>query len=471
MKDLTKGKESSVIFKFAMPMLIGNVFQQLYNMVDSVIVGNYISNDALAAVGASFYIIFSICALIIGITIGASVVVSQYFGAKQFDKVRLTSDTINIFLFFAAIVISLVGWYFSEDLFRLLGTKEHIIPMATEYFDILILASAVPMFGYNGLAAMLRGVGNSKTPLYFLIISTFLNIVLDYVFVVYFGWGIKGVAWATVIAIAFTWVAMIIYLYRTQSMVRLSLKHLKFDNTIFKQSLRVGLPSGVQQTLVGIGGSVLVVIVNRFDENVLPAFIAAGRVDAFIAMPAMNFAAALSGFVGQNIAVGHFDRIKRGLRSTLILSNLACVIMTALILIFGEDIMRLFVDADVPDSAEVVRIGKEYLLIICSFYFLFCTMFTLNGVARGAGATFIPMFITIISLWFIRVPAAYLLSNTMGEVGIWWSIPLGWAVGCAGAIIYYLSGHWKKSAIVHRNPTPEEQVENPDVAKDFTARI
>ncbi len=471
MKDLTQGKESSVIFKFAIPMLIGNVFQQLYNVINSIIVGKYVSTDALAAVGASFYIIFSISALVIGITIGGSVVVSQLFGAKQYDKVRRASDTMNIFLFFAAIAVSILGWFFSEDLFRLMGTKEHIIPMAREYFHISILATTIPMFGYNGMAAMLRGIGNSKTPLYFLAISTLINIALDYLFVLYFGWSVAGVAWATFISISFAWIALYVYLYRTRSMVRVSLRHLIFDRFIFRQSLRIGLPSGIQQTLVGVGGVVLLTIVNRFGDNVLPAYIAAGRVDMFIAMPAMNFAAALSGFVGQNIGAGRYDRVKRGLRATLIMSNATCIALTILIVFFGEHIMRLFVDPSVPNSAEVVAIGHEYLIIICSFYFLFCTMFTLNGVVRGAGATFIPMFITLISLWLVRVPVAHFLSNSMGETGIWWSIPIGWACGCIGAGIYYLSGRWKKADVIHKRQAPEKDVENPDVAKDFTARV
>jgi putative MATE family efflux protein len=471
MKDLTQGRESSVIFKFAMPMLIGNVFQQLYNMVDTIIVGQYLGEEALAAVGASFPLIFSISAMVIGITIGGSVVVSQYFGAKQYDQVRKTSDTVNIFLFFAAILVGLTGWFFSEDLFRLIRLPEEIIADASEYFSILMLTSAVPMFGYNALAAMLRGIGNSKTPLYFLILSTILNIILDYLFIAGFGWGIKGAAWATTLAIAASWIATLIYLYHTRSIVRLSLFNLNFNKKAFQQSLRIGLPSGVQQTLVGLGGLALMVIVNKFGVSTIAAFTAAGRIDNFIAMPAMNFAAALSGFVGQNIGAGRFDRIKRGLRATLIMSNGVCIIMTILILLFGEQVMLLFVDASLPNSAEVIRIGKEYLIIICSFYFLFCTMFTYNSVMRGAGATFVPMFITLFSLWIIRVPAAYWLSDQLGEVGIWWAIPVGWLFGYVGAYIYYKSGKWKKKAVVQHEPTPAQEVENPDVSKDFTARV
>ncbi|MDR1405674.1 MAG: MATE family efflux transporter [Prevotellaceae bacterium] len=473
MKDLTQGKEATVIFKFAMPMLIGNIFQQLYNMVDSIVVGQYLGREALAAVGASFPIIFSICAMVMGLTIGGSVVISQYFGARQYEKVRRASDTINITLFVSGIVVSLAGWFFSEDLFRLINLPEEIIPDATDYFSTLILTSAIPMFCYNGVAAVLRGIGNSKTPLYFLILSTILNAGLDYLFVAEFGWGIKGAAWATAIATLLSWWATLAYLYRTRSLVRLSLRNLVFDKTVFRESMRIGLPSGVQQTFVGLGGLALMVIVNRFGVNTIAAYTAAGRVDMFVAMPAMNFAAALSGFVGQNIGAGRYERIKRGLNATLIMTNITCVFTTLVMLLFGKQIMHLFVDTGSADSMEVIRIGYEYLVIICSFYFLFCTMFTLNGVMRGAGATLVPMLFTLLGLWFVRVPVAYFLSQTkMAETGIWWSIVVGWVVALAGAYIYYKSGKWmKKDVLHHRRHAPEEDVENPDVSKDFTARI
>lgn len=472
MQDLTQGKEISVIFKFAMPMLIGNIFQQLYNMVDSMVVGQYLGADALAAVGASFPIIFSISAMVIGITIGGSVVVSQYFGAKQYDSVRRSSDTMAITLFISGLIVGIAGWYFSDAVFVLIGLPEQIIPAASDYFSTLMLTTSVPMFCYHGVASVLRGVGNSKTPLYFLILSAVLNAGLDYLFVAELGWGVRGAAWATAIATLLSWWATLLYLHRIRSLVRLSLRNLTFDKTIFREALRIGLPSGVQQTFVGLGGLALMVIVNRFSVETIAAYTAAGRADMFVAMPAMNFAAALSGFVGQNIGAGRYDRIRRGVRSTLVMSNAVCVVASLLMVFFGEQVMRLFVDASVENSAEVVRIGKEYLIIICSFYFLFCTMFTLNGVMRGAGATLIPMFITLFGLWFVRVPVAWLLSETaLGATGVWWSIVAGWAVGLAGAWVYYRSGKWMKKDLIHRRRVPEQEVENPNISQDFTARI
>ena len=213
MKDLTTGKEGSLILKFALPMLLGNVFQQLYNIVDSIIVGNFIGKEALAAVGASFPIIFAFLSLIIGIVSGSTIVISQYFGAKDIEKVKRAIDTLFIFLFFASIIISIVGIIFSEDIFRMLKLPEEIIPQATTYFNIFI-GGVIVSFGFNGTSAILRGLGDSKTPLYFLIVSTFFNIGFDLLFVLVFKWGIAGVAIATVLAQGGAFLTAIIYLNR-----------------------------------------------------------------------------------------------------------------------------------------------------------------------------------------------------------------------------------------------------------------
>lgn len=199
MKDLTIGKESKLIFQFAAPMLLGNVFQQMYNIVDSIIIGNYIGKEALAAVGASFPIIFALISMVIGFATGATIIIAQYFGAKKLDKVKKTIDTLYIVLFFASIILSAIGIIFSEDIFRLIQLPEEVVPEATLYMKIYI-SGLVFFFGFNGTAAILRGLGDSKTPLYFLIISTIANIGLDLFFVIVLNWGIAGVAFATVIS-------------------------------------------------------------------------------------------------------------------------------------------------------------------------------------------------------------------------------------------------------------------------------
>lgn len=451
MKDLTKGNEGKVILQYAMPMIIGNIFQQLYNFINTIVVGNFLGQDKVAAITVSFPILFAVIAMAIGLTIGGSVVVAQNFGAKKFDMVNRASDTIITYLFFLGLILGGLGYLFSRHVLVLMGTPPELLQMATEYLQIMMIG-CVAIFGYNGVAAILRGVGDSKTPLYFLIFSTGLNLVLDLVFVLVMGWGLNSIAYATVISNAVAWLMVLYYLNTKQTMLRFSLRKINFDWKLFRQSLRIGLPSGIQQTFVAIGAMALVRIITPFGTTVVAAFGAAGRIDTLISAPAMNFSAALSGFVGQNIGAGLHDRLKRGLRATLIMSSVVCLVLTLVAAVWGESIMRLFVsEQDVSvDINEVVRIGHEYLIIVCSFYIIFSTMFVINGFLRGAGATIIPMLTTLLSLWLVRIPLASFLSGKFGEVGIWWAIPIAWMVGVTGSIVYYRSGLWKKMSVVKK---------------------
>ncbi|HUW07937.1 MAG TPA: MATE family efflux transporter [Williamwhitmania sp.] len=442
MKDLTVGKEGKLILNFALPMLVGNVFQQTYNIVDSIIVGKFLGKEALAAVGASFPIIYAIIAMVIGIGSGASVIISQYFGAKDYQSVKKASDTISILLMIAGVVVGIVGVLFSRSLLRLVLLPEELIPQAQLYLSIY-LGGMVVFFGFNGISSILRGLGDSKTPLYFLIIATVFNILFDFLFILVFKWGVAGAAIATVVAQGGAFVTAIIYLNKTHTILKYSIKKLSFSWHIFYQSLRIGLPSGIQQTLIAVGIVALNSIVNTFGTNVIAAYSAAGRIDSLAAMPAMNFSAALSSFVGQNLGAGKLDRIRKGLASTLIMSAIVCIFLTLGIVTFGNELMSLF-----TTDGEVIRIGEQYLIIVSSFYILFSTMFVFSGLLRGAGATLIPMFITVLSLWIFRLPAAIFLSHIIGEQGIWWSIPIGWAMGLLASIVYYLSGKWKNKGVI-----------------------
>ena len=441
MKDLTVGKEYKLIFKFALPMLIGNVFQQLYNIVDSAIVGNFIGKQALAAVGASFPLIFLLISLIVGITIGSTIIISQYFGAKKFEQIRKAVDTINIILLITAIITMVLGIIFSEEIFILIDLPRDIIPYATEYLQVFLLGLPF-MFGFQGISAILRGVGDTKTPLYFLIISTLLNIILDLIFVLVLDFGITGVAYATVIAQSVALLSAIVWV-RTNEMLNFRIKGIVFDFDIFKESVRIGLPSGMQNIFVSLGMMAILSIVNQFGTDVVAAYSSAMRIDSLAMLPAMVFSNALSGFVGQNIGANKLDRVKKGLYATLIMSVITSIIITSLIIIFEYQLMSLF-----TNDTEVIRIGVEYLVIVSSFYTIFAIMFSLNGVMRGAGDTIIPMFITLIALWLVRIPFAYLFSSKIGEQGIWWSIPVAWFIGMSLSLTYYLSGNWKKKALV-----------------------
>jgi putative MATE family efflux protein len=442
MRDLTEGKEGKKILSFALPMLLGNVFHQLYNVIDSIIVGNFIGKEALAAVGASFPVVFVFFALVLGVTSGSTVVISQYFGAKDNERVKRTIDTLFIMLFFASIIISVLGIIFSREIFILLKIPKEVMPLAEVYLKIFF-GGSIAFFGFIGTSASLRGLGDSKTPLYFLIISTLTNIGLDLLFVVVFNWGIEGVAFATIISQGGAFITAIIYLNRTHEIIEFSLFKLKFDKDLFRKSIRIGLPTGIQQTVVALGMTALIGIVNKFGTSVIAAYTVAARINSLATLPAMNFASALSTFVGQNLGAKKHDRVKRGFIATLKMSSVISVIVSILVVFKGDFIMGIF-----TNDAEVIRFGSEYLTIVGSFYLVFSAMFATTGVLRGAGATVIPMITTVISLWLIRIPGAYFLSQKIGETGIWWAIPIGWVMGLIMAYAYYLTGKWKNKVVV-----------------------
>jgi len=423
-------------------MLLGNVFQQLYNIVDSIVVGKVLGKEALASVGASFPIIFTLIALLIGIGSGFSIVISQFYGAKDIDKVKKAIDTMYLFLFGTGILVSVLGIYFSKDLFLLLQLPVELIPQATSYLNVY-MAGMIMFFGFSGTSSILRGLGDSKTPLYFMILASFFNIVFDLLFVMVFKWGIAGAAWATVTAQSGAFISAIIYLNKSHKIIQFSLFKLVFDKELFIKSLKVGIPSGLQQTFVALGMMALLGVVNTFGTDVIAAYTAAGRIDSLAMMPAMNFSQAVAAFVGQNLGANKIDRVRRGFKVTFIMSNLFCLLMTAIIVLFGSHLMKLF-----TTDPNVIEIGEKYLIIVSSFYLIFATMFTTNGVLRGAGDTLIPMFITLFSLWIIRIPGAYFLSSKIGETGIWWSIPLGWLMGMIFSYLYYRTGKWKKKSVV-----------------------
>ncbi len=442
MKDLTTGKEGKLILHFALPMLAGNVFQQLYNVVDSIVVGRAIGKEALAAVGANFPFIFALISFVVGIAIGFTVVISQYFGAKKMKEVKSAIDTLYVFMFFAAIAVTTLGILFAKDIFRLIDLPADVLPEATQYFKIYALGF-IFFFGFQGTSSIMRGLGDSKTPFYFLVGSTLLNIALDLVFVLVFHWGIRGVAAATVFSQAAAFFAIIFYMNRFHKFLDFHPRKMRFDKVIFRKSLKIGLPTGFQQTFVALGFLALFRIVNMFGTSTIAAYSVAIRIGSFAAMPAMNFSAALATFVGQNVGAGKMERVHKGLKATLLMSNVVALVISVIALLFARQLMQVF-----TKDADVVEIGRHYLLIVPIFYMVFATMFSINGVMRGAGDTLIPMFFTIISLWFVRIPASYFLSLKYGAIGIWWGIPIAWFVGLTLAFSYYKTGRWKTKAVM-----------------------
>jgi putative MATE family efflux protein len=442
MNDLTTGNERKVIIKFAAPMLLGSLFQQTYNIFDSIIVGQLIGDEALAAVGASFPIIFALISFVIGIASAGTIIISQYYGAKDYENVRKAVDTIFMFVFIASLIIMAVGIGFGQKIFEFTKLPPDVLPQATIYLRTFLMGTVL-LFGFNGISAILRGIGDSKTPVYFQVFAAILNIVLDIVFIKYLELGIQGAALATVIAQGFTFIVAALYINKTHKLIKIKLWSLGFDKNIFKHSLRIGLPSGLQQTFVALGMIALYRIVNKFDTEVIAAYSVAGRIDGLAMIPSMILGQALSAFVGQNLGAGKIERVKKGLMATLSISIVISILVTIVVVLLRRQLMYLF-----TTNSAVVDIGEKYLIIVSSCYIIFSVMFSLNGVMRGAGDTLIPMFITLLSLWVIRVPFAAILSTRFEEIGVWMAVPIAWCVGAIFSFLYYRTGKWKKKVII-----------------------
>ncbi|HBH2682418.1 TPA: MATE family efflux transporter [Clostridioides difficile] len=443
MKDLTTGHEGKSIFFFAMPMLIGSLFQQLYNTADNIIVGRFIGKEAMAAVSGANPIMFLLVAALMGVSLGFSILVSQFYGSGDLKKVKATIDTTYILLFIGSILISILGIVFGGPMLKLMNTPESVFAQSKLYLTIIfsgILFSA----GYNSVSAILRGLGDSVTPLYFLIIATILNIVLDLTFIVVLRMGVEGVALATIMAQAVSFIISIIYLNKKHEVLKFKIKGIVYDNKIFKDGLRLGLPSGIQQMLFSIGNMTLQFLVNSYGTSAMAAFGAGLRIENFISLPIMNLGSAVSTFVAQNIGAGENERVKKGIRESIKMTLVLAVTVIALILLFRENLIALF-----NTDKDVIKIGSSYLFIIGPFFLFIGTSFVLSSAMKGAGDSMFALISSIVSLWLGRLPASYMLSKFFGTDGIWMGIPFGWTLGLIVTVIYYKKGYWKTKAIVN----------------------
>ena len=437
-RDLTEGPVWKVILRFAFPLLIGNVLQQAYNLTDSIIVGQFLGKEALAAVSASYFIYYFVISLVIGIGSGTTVVISQLYGAKQYAKVQLAFSSFFIFMLVAGIALSIAGIIFAEPLFRMTRTPEEVIPQAVAYFRIYIGGTFL-FVTFNSIISILRGVGESIRPMVFILITTVLNVLLDLLFILVLHWDIEGAARATVLAQGIGMCIALVYVNNTHPLFSIKKKDMLFDSRLFRESLRIGLPTSVQQCAIAIGLVALLGIVNQFGTDTLTAYGAAGKIDTLITQAILTLSGALAAFCGQNIGARRWKRVQQGVRFTM-LANIAIGLLTFLtVWLFGNELMLIF-----TDDANVISIGKEYLLIISGFFAIHGALNVLNGALRGAGSTLFPMITSLFCLWIFRIPLAYGFSAWFGRVGIWWAIGFSITIGLVATLIYYKKGRWRK---------------------------
>ena len=436
--DLTEGKVWKVIVRFGVPLLVGNLLQQFYNITDSIIVGQFLGKEALAAVSASFFIYYFIISLVIGVGSGTTVVISQLFGAKQYQKVQLAFSSFFIFMLVGGIILSIAGIIFAEPVFRLTNTPEEVIPQAVAYFRIYIGGTFL-FVTFNSIISILRGVGESVRPMLFILITTVLNIAFDLLFILVFKWGIEGAARATVVSQGIGMCIALAYVNNTHPLLSIKKQDMLFDWKLFKESLKIGLPTSVQQCAIALGLIALLGIVNSFGTNTLTAYGAAGKIDTIITQAILTLSGALAAFCGQNIGAGRLDRVKKGVQFTMY-TNIALGLLTfAAVYLFGNEMMRIF-----TKDIDVVAIGKEYLLIIGGFFIVHGALNVYNGALRGAGDTLFPMITSLVCLWLIRIPLAYYLSSWLGRNGIWWAIGISITIGLIVTFVYYKMGFWKR---------------------------
>ena len=455
LKDMTEGSEAKHIIVFAVPMLIGNVFQQLYNIVDAAVVGQFVGPDALAAVGASFPVSFLMIAAVMGLTMGSAILISQLYGARRMEEMRRAVSTLLLFSLFSSIALSVLGYFLSVPVLRLIRTPDEVLVNASVFLKISF-TGLVFAFAYNIFSAILRSLGDSKTPLYFLVLSVALNVALDLVFVPIFHWGVAGVAWATVISqgVAAVGTASFIYIRNIEAL-KFKLSELVFDRVLFSKSLKLGIPSAVQQTVLSMGFILIQGLVNSFGAVTMAAIAAASRIESITTLPNMNIGMAAATFTGQNMGAGKIDRVKKGYRSAVFII-LAFSVVTSLIVYFaGPYMIQIFVKST---ETEIIRQGREYLNVISYFLIIFGLMYGTNSVLRGAGDVNISMLSTLITLG-VRIAAGYTMKYLgMGPEAIWWSLPIGWAIGLGIALWRYFTGAWEKKAVARADePVPVKE--------------
>lgn len=451
--DMTQGPPWKKIVIFTIPMLIGNIAQQLYNTVDSIVVGHYVGDNALAAVGSASPIMNLLLVLFIGISVGTSVMVSQYFGAKQNEELAKTIGNCITLTALGTVVIMILGAIIVRPMLLLLNTPDSIIDWCASYLTVMFVGIAGVAY-YNILSGILRGLGDSVSALVYLLISTVINIVLDIWFVASFHMGVMGVALATVIAQGVSGTLCMVKLSRMHDIFILRKHHMKMDKEYSLNIIRLGLPSGLTQAIFSMAMVLVQSLTNSFGELFIAANVILMRVDGFAMMPNFSFGTALTTFAGQNVGARRYDRVNQGARQGTLIAMGVSAVITGLILIFGRYLMGIFTDTE-----ELVDLSMRMMWILSVGYVGMAVTQSLSGIMRGAGDTMTPMWISIVTTVVIRVPMAYGISwftrsdtlpNGRSEC-VYISLLLSWVMGAVITWFFYRRGKWKEKALSQEN--------------------
>lgn len=436
-KPMTSGSIWKRMIAFALPILLGNLFQQLYNTVDSLIVGNYLGSSALAAVSSSGSLIFMLIGFLGGISTGAGVIVSRFFGANDAKNLQLAIQTIVLFGFISGLLMTLIGVIFSPQILIMMDTPESVMVQSVEYLK-LYFAGSLAFVMYNVFVGILQAVGDSKHPLYYLIISSIINVVLDIVFIKYLHTGVGGAAIATVIAQTFSALLCLIQLLRTDEIYRLILKNIKFNMEILKQIIKIGIPSGVQNSIIAFANVIVQSKINIFGEMAMAGYGAYSKIEGFGFLPITSFTLTLTTFVGQNLGAKEYERTKKGAKFGILASVIMAELIGILVFIFAPQLIAAF-----DSNPEVIKFGVEKGRTAALFYFLLAYSHSIASILRGTGKAIVPMIVMMIFWCIVRVAFLTItIPITNSIYMVYFVYPLTWALSSIVFLYYYKKVNW-----------------------------
>lgn len=436
-KDLTVGSPYRLIVRFALPLLLSQVFQQLYNTADSLIVGKFLGTEALAAVSSSGTLIFLLTSFFDGTAMGAGVIISRYFGAGDEDRASRAIHTNLAFGIASGIILTLVGVLFTPTLLRWMNTDPEVMPKAIEYFRYYFFG-ALALILYNVCRGIMNALGDSKRPLYYLIFSSLLNVVLDVLFVGVFRWGVWSAAVATVISQVASVILCLIHLARRNDAFRVYFSKIRFHWDMLKEIVKYGLPAGVQNSVIALANVMVQTQINSFGKFATAAYGSHAKIEGFAFMPIMSFNMAITTFVGQNLGAKQYDRAKKGARFGICTALLLAELVGLIYYLFAPHLIGAF------DSTEaVVLLGTRQARTVTLFYFLLAFSHSVAAVCRGAGKAFVPMLV-MLSIWCVfRIAYIQFVMEFFGRIEyIYWAYPLTWAISSVIYLIYYLKSDW-----------------------------
>lgn len=442
-RDMREGTPWKLLLQFAVPLFIGNIFQQLYNMVDSVIVGNFVSTNALGAIGTTNSLTFFFFSLVGGLSVGIGIIVAQFFGASDEEKVREVIGNAVWIIVIGTVVMAIIGFFAARPLLVLLRTDPIILNDAVNYLKVTSLG--ICCIGlYNGVSGILRALGDSKTPLIFLIVASITNVVLDLIFVLVFGWGVVGAAVATAFSQFLSAISCIIYAYKTNTYFKLKKSDFRPRMKIVKKTLRLGIPVALQNSLIAISLIVLQAIVNSYGADFTTAFTVVSRIETLVQQPFMSIGAAVSTFTGQNLGAGNIKRVIKGFNSANVINAIFVAVIMLLFWIFTPQIVSIF-----GRNEKVLGIAVDGLRITCCFYIFLGTIYTTRNVLNGAGDAMFSLFTGIVEC-IGRVGFAYPLTLIpfMGSYGVFYATGITWLLNGLFSLVRYKHGKWKTIHLV-----------------------